>query len=97
MKKVYGAGNAHDTDTGKPFIGTFEQSPQYHKDYNAHLRRGYRINYRTWGALLRSLFQCHNETINVWTHFIGFWAALVCFFNCLVDYHGAFDQLENGL
>ena len=24
-----------------------------------------------------SLFQFHNETINVWTHFIGFWATLV--------------------
>ena len=32
---------------------------------------GYRINYLTWRQILGSLFQWHNETINIWTHLIG--------------------------
>jgi len=41
---------------GKPFIGRYEEAPDYHQHYNNFLKRGYRINYRTWGSLLRSMF-----------------------------------------
>ena len=91
-QKVFSTGNFHECDSGKPFIGTIEQAPHYHQCYNEHLKRGYRINYKTWGSLLRSLFQCHNETVNVWTHFIGFWATLSMFFHVLGDYHSAFGE-----
>ena len=53
-----------------------EDAPEYHR-YNPHIKGGYRIHYYSWKATLWSLFQCHNETINVWTHFAGFWATFV--------------------
>ena len=28
---------------------------------------------------LKSLFQVHNETVNVWTHFVGFLVCLIAF------------------
>lgn len=40
--------------------------------YNQHITRGYRINYNTWRASFESLFHCHNETVNVWSHLVGF-------------------------
>lgn len=36
-----------------------------------HIMKGYRFNY-TWQMCLKSVFRAHNETLNVWTHFIGF-------------------------
>ena len=33
---------------------------------------GYRSTNQPWSYYLKSLFQMHNETINVWTHLIGF-------------------------
>jgi predicted membrane channel-forming protein YqfA (hemolysin III family) len=38
---------------------------------------GYRINYSTWTLTLKSLFQLHNESVNVWTHLFGFFSALI--------------------
>lgn len=65
----------------QPYIGGIEEAPEYHK-FNTHIKNGYRINYHTWSATAWSLFQCHNETVNVWSHFIGFWITLV--FLCIV-------------
>lgn len=59
----------------KPFIGSRYESADYCV-YNPHIYKGYRINYKSWGVTIWSLFQCHNETINVWTHFLGFWACM---------------------
>jgi predicted membrane channel-forming protein YqfA (hemolysin III family) len=39
--------------------------------FNRYVIHGYRINYNTNWLALRSLFQLHNETGNVWTHLIG--------------------------
>lgn len=35
-----------------------------------HIRRGYRIGL-SFSQCLRSMFQLHNETINVWSHVLG--------------------------
>lgn len=48
-----------------------------HEVYNDYIVSGYRINYSTWTLTLKSLFQLHNESVNVWTHLFGFFAALV--------------------
>lgn len=34
------------------------------------IEKGYRVNY-SWKMCIKSIFRAHNETINVWTHFIG--------------------------
>lgn len=43
------------------------------------IEKGYRLNY-TWQMCLKSLFRAHNETLNMWTHFIGF----LIFFGLLI-------------
>ena len=58
----------------QPHIGVKEEAKHY-CIYNQNILNGYRINYDTWGMTFWSLFQIHNETMNVWTHFSGF---LVC-------------------
>lgn len=37
---------------------------------NSYIRSGYRINYSVRDCV-RSLFELHNETLNVWTHMVG--------------------------
>ena len=40
--------------------------------FNKYILTGYRINYDSWPAILKSIFQWHNETMNIWTHLVGF-------------------------
>lgn len=54
----------------KPIIGKWEDAQEYLRD-NEYIRKGYRINFNTFPRLLRSLFMCHNETTNVWSHLCG--------------------------
>ncbi|CAH0489940.1 unnamed protein product [Peronospora farinosa] len=37
---------------------------------NSYIRSGYRLHYSTRDCFL-SLFELHNETLNVWTHIVG--------------------------
>ncbi|XP_011084126.1 heptahelical transmembrane protein 1 [Sesamum indicum] len=49
---------------------SFHELPDYMKD-NDYILNYYRANWPLKVAL-RSLFQCHNETLNIWTHLLGF-------------------------
>ena len=51
-------------------IGDYDQAPEFLKD-NEYIIGGYRTNCFTVTKVLRSLFMCHNETINVWSHLLG--------------------------
>ncbi|CAI2363813.1 unnamed protein product [Moneuplotes crassus] len=64
----------------KPFIGTYEEADEYLKD-NPEIRTGYRIGYSDFCIIMRSLFICHNETVNIWTHLLGFLG-----FFCIIFY-----------
>ncbi|CAL8396855.1 unnamed protein product [Gadus morhua 'NCC'] len=44
--------------------------PRYFRE--AHVHSGYRPLGQSWSYYLRSLFQRHNETVNTWTHLLGF-------------------------
>lgn len=48
---------------------TFEVLPPFQRD-NSFIHKYYRTDY-TVRRSLRSLFQLHNETGNIWTHLIG--------------------------
>lgn len=42
--------------------------------WNRYILTGYRINYTSWPLIIKSLFEWHNETMNIWTHLLGFCA-----------------------
>ena len=54
----------------KAYIGTIDNVPEHQMD-NRFILRGYRINHDTVRSLCRSLFTCHNEFVNVWSHIGG--------------------------
>lgn len=49
---------------------TYDQLPGHLFD-NPYILKGYRMSYSTF-MCLRSVFAIHNETLNIWTHLIGF-------------------------
>lgn len=54
-------------------LHTFERLHQEGFAYladNSYIRSGYRLNYSVRDCVL-SLFELHNETLNVWTHMVG--------------------------
>ena len=57
-------------DKNEIIIGKYSEAPDYLKD-NEYIKNGYLINCNTFKKVLRSLFICSNETINVWSHLIG--------------------------
>ena len=54
----------------KPFIGSKKNTHSFHRE--KYILTGYRTNYKTMKKTFKSLFEFHNETINIWTHLIGF-------------------------
>ncbi len=52
------------------FIGGKNQAPEYLQD-NEFITTGYRIEHTSCCSATKSLFTCHNETVNVWSHLIG--------------------------
>ena len=52
------------------FIGSYIEAPGHLQD-NEFIKYGYRIEHKTCCQVSSSLFTCHNETVNIWTHLIG--------------------------
>ena len=79
---------------GKAFIGNFEDLQQYEQNYaNKFILTGYRINHSRIYDVVRSIFKWHNETINVWSHFLG---ALACAITAIIilTYYPRFTSLK---
>ena len=55
----------------KIIIGKYSDAPDYLKD-NEYIKDGYLINCHSFKLVFRSLFVCSNETINIWSHLIGY-------------------------
>ena len=47
----------------------FHSLPEALRD-NEYITKYYRVNY-SGGQTIRSLFGLHNETANIWSHFLG--------------------------
>lgn len=62
----------------RPCLVDYAKAPKFTKD-NKYLLRGYRCNYDTPSKALGSIFHWHNETCNIWTHFIPFIFTLIAF------------------
>ena len=52
------------------YIGEYDDLPDGLKD-NKHLLTGYRIGFQGVKNGFKTMFMCHNETVNVWSHFMG--------------------------
>ena len=82
------------------FIGEVAEAPLHLVD-NEYIKRGYRIGYnRSVKSILRSFFQMHNESVNVWSHFFGmlFFASMI--FYTFQNYSGFKDMgsfVQSGL
>ena len=63
-------------------IGHRDCAPSFLRD-NDFLLNGYRINHSSCRSASRSLFTCHNETVNVWTHLAG---AIVMFMILVISF-----------
>ncbi|CAD8100957.1 unnamed protein product [Paramecium sonneborni] len=70
----------------KHYIGTIQQAAKHYTVDNVYIFSGYRINYFTPWLILKSLFQKHNELINVWTHVIGSFLTFLLIIY-IVSYH----------
>jgi len=51
-------------------IGNYDEAPEHNK-YLIFILSGYRIGYTTFKDCFKSIFMIHNETVNVWTHFLA--------------------------
>ncbi|KAJ6804090.1 heptahelical transmembrane protein ADIPOR1-like [Iris pallida] len=71
MKKKSSSDDVSSRDYG---LVTYEELPEYMKD-NEFIRGHYRSEWPLSHAFL-SIFSWHNETINIWTHMIGFFVFL---------------------
>jgi len=58
----------------KPRICALNEIPEYQKG-NIYIWTGYRLNF-TFRDTLLSLFAMHNETLNIWTHLLGYFLFL---------------------
>jgi len=50
--------------------GQLSDIPVWNKD-NEYVKSGYRVNYSSNKEIAWSFFQFHNETVNIWSHFLG--------------------------
>jgi adiponectin receptor len=58
-------------DLIKEYIGNVTEAHNFIID-NEFILKGYRINFHSCKRITKSACMCHNETVNIWTHFIGF-------------------------
>ena len=68
--KEAGTINAELKNALKAFVGGSDEVTEYAID-NEYIVRGYRINHNTNGRSIKSIFVCHNETVNIWSHGLG--------------------------
>ena len=62
--------NQYSTMNKSHCIGLLEDLPEHMVD-NEFIKSGYRMNYKGYRNVCCTMFKCHNETFNVWSHFLG--------------------------
>ena len=86
-------------DELKLSIGTFDEAPKYIQD-NEYIKGGYLLNCTDFKKALRSLFMCHNETINTWSHLLGalFFFFLIFYISIFINnYTSQLNKIKNDL
>ena len=83
----------------KVLIGTFMEAPKFLQD-NEYIAKGYLLNCNTFKKTFKSLFMCHNETVNIWTHLLGaiFFFFLIFFTSIFVsNYKSQLNKIKDDL
>ena len=52
------------------WVGNINEAPTWTID-NHYIYSGYWINYESYSDCVKSTCQCHNQTMNIWTHLLG--------------------------
>ena len=76
--------NDNDEENDNLAVGSFDEAPKFMQD-NEYITTGYLLNCTSFKKTFKSLFMCHNETVNIWTHLFG-----AIFFFFLVFYTSIF-------
>ena len=64
---------------------------------NEYIKTGYRINCHTNRNICCSLFKCHNETFNIWSHLLGKIAYLSMFLFITLYYSNQYARGYQGV
>ena len=93
-------GNEGDLeDDAKLLVGSFLEAPKFMQD-NEYIKGGYLLNCTTFKKTFKSLFMCHNETINIWTHLLSaiFFFALLFYTSIFItNYKSQLNKLKNDI
>ena len=82
--------NTNSSNNSKEFpLLTVQQVPEQHKEISIISGYRQRLEYED---CLRSIFRLHNETVNIWTHLLGF---LVFFVLMVKDLVWAQDHIRD--
>mgnify|MGYP006891257480 CR=1 FL=1 len=69
--------------------GHIDELPKKFHD-NEYIKTGYRLHHKGWKEVFFTMFKCHNETFNVWSHFIG----KLCFLGMAIYIISSFPNME---
>lgn len=93
-------GNEGDLeDDSNLLVGSFIEAPKFMQD-NEYIKGGYLLNCTTFKKTFKSLFMCHNETINIWTHLLSaiFFFALIFYTSIFIsNYKSQLNKLKNDI
>ena len=86
-------------DDSKLVIGDFIEAPKFMQD-NEYIKGGYLLNCNTFKKTFKSLFMCHNETVNIWTHLIAaiFFFFLIFYTSIFIsNYKSQINKIKNDI
>ena len=93
-------GNEGDLeDDSNLLVCSFIEAPKFMQD-NEYIKGGYLLNCTTFKKTFKSLFMCHNETINIWTHLLSaiFFFALIFYTSIFIsNYKSQLNKLKNDI
>lgn len=89
-------GKRHRDKMQKATLKTFDMLHEEGFEYladNSYIKTGYRVHY-SFIECAKSVFQLHNETLNVWTHMIGSVIFIALFIGVILDQYQTSSSLS---
>lgn len=76
------------------FVGHISDAPAFMR-FNEFIHGGYRLQVQHYSECVHSMFHLHNETVNVWSHLVGFAVMAFLFIYSFFDLE--FKSFSDGL